>query len=815
MPSILRLDPTRVGPRDPFTLTLTDNSLDFTVVGRHIQWFLRHPSSGTGALYQRVPSATVLDARRISLVIDSVGPNVVTQVPVGMYMVVGRLSFWEGNSDRWLQAVATSQTQPPPSAPSPATLVPRAMARFRFASATVPWRIAGFFSRLTVVLNILGQRLGLAGPLFQVAPPLPPRPTPPPSRIAPLIDGEHVFPAIAEVIRQSEHFCLLATWGMDEDVRLNNVGQADPPSMATLLRSQSVALARLAESRANRLMVNRVHGDVRALIWDATLDDDFSGFGNNIGTLGTVEVPWRDVRRLNGTQTAAYLRDQGLSGEARELLAAVHGYFRQLRHPPGAVAYPSGVLATTQNHPASSTFGSHHQKFCVTEKNAYVGGLNFHRDYWDRNEHRLNDAGRASSRGPGSGGSGEGPLHDCGAILGDVYAQNSLRRLMALRWDDAIATRGGFEGYIRTLRRMRSHAHQDDVWVYSRIIDTLARTPRTLMNQAPMRSPITPSPVGEPADHLWVNLTLPPGMPGFPQYGERQILAAYRQIIGWMGPPSTLGYIETQYFDHKGLAEDLLTSWRYRNPGREDPMVHIVIPYIPDTHWLDPVVWRRILRHEFRHLRWCEIHSMQTMLEPDGSGAFRETHVVRADTRIQVNATMDTLEPDTEVHFTDIYLVTGGRVPRMTRRVRDFMTKGGIVVYTLAMDDAPAPSAGGAIANQRHYLETHGIYIHSKTAILIDEDNTAHTSATTGSANLTPRSLDAPDRDSEVNVWWRHHDRIRQFFETLVREHTGGGTDSYSIQEAGLDALNRIRTGRQPGRHLVRLDLADRKLHKD
>lgn len=180
-----------------------------------------------------------------------------------------------------------------------------------------------------------------------------------------------------------------------------------------------------------------------------------------------------------------------------------------------------------------------------------------------------------------------------------------------------------------------------------------------------------------------------------------------------------------------------------------------------------------------------------------------------------VNATMDTLEPDTEVHFTDIYLVTGGRVPRMMRRVRDFMTKGGIVVYTLAMDDAPAPSAGNAVANQRHFLEMHGIYIHSKTAVLIDDDNTAHTSATTGSANLTPRSLDAPDRDSEVNVWWHHHDRIRLFFETLVREHTGGPTDSYSIQEAGLEALNRIRTGRQPGRHLVRLDLADRKLHKD
>jgi len=204
---------------------------------------------------------------------------------------------------------------------------------------------------------------------------------------------------------------------------------------------------------------------------------------------------------------------------------------------------------------------------------------------------------------------------------------------------------------------------------------------------------------------------------------------------------------------------------------------------------------------------------MQAMLEPDASGQFVETHQVRADTTIDVRATIDTLAPDSEVVFENLYTTAGVPVPRLTRRVREFMTRGGILVYTLAMEDAPAPSEGSAIGNQRTFLEDHGIYIHSKTAILLDDDNTAHTSATTGSANLTPRSLDDAERDSELNVWWRHHDRVRAFFETLVREHTGGPTDSYGIHEAGLEALNRIRTGQQPGRHLVRLDLADRELH--
>ena len=63
---------------------------------------------------------------------------------------------------------------------------------------------------------------------------------------------------------------------------------------------------------------------VRLLVWDATLDDDFSGSGNNIGKLGTVMVPWYDVRGMPGHQAAAYLRTQGLSGESRNLIAAIH-----------------------------------------------------------------------------------------------------------------------------------------------------------------------------------------------------------------------------------------------------------------------------------------------------------------------------------------------------------------------------------------------------------------------------------------------------------------------------------------------------------
>ncbi len=143
------------------------------------------------------------------------------------------------------------------------------------------------------------------------------------------------------------------------------------------------------------------------------------------------------------------------------------------------------------------------------------------------------------------------------------------------------------------------------------------------------------------------------------------------------------------------------------------------------------------------------------------------------------------------------------------------MTRSQIVVYTLAMDDAPAPSNSNPVDNQREYLNKYGIYVHSKTAILIDIDNTAHTSATTGSTNVNPRSLDSNERDSELNVWWRKHERIQKFYEKLVSEHTGGPTDSFSIQEAGLEALNQIRTGNQPSRHLIRLDLCDRKLHLD
>ncbi len=230
----------------------------------------------------------------------------------------------------------------------------------------------------------------------------------------------------------------MGTWGFDEDIRLNSSGQNDPPDIGSLLRSQSVRLANLAESRVTGSAVSNAHGDVRVLIWDATIDDDFSGNGNNIGTLGTVEVNWNSVRSLIGFQVAAHLRSQGLSGETRNLLASIHDLFKQLRHPPSRLPYPSGVLATSQNHPISPITGSHHQKFVVTDRNAYVSGLNFHKQYWDRPVHNFNESGRGSSHGVGSKGSGEGPLHDCGTILADAYAQRRLRQLFALRWDDAI-----------------------------------------------------------------------------------------------------------------------------------------------------------------------------------------------------------------------------------------------------------------------------------------------------------------------------------------------------------------------------------------
>lgn len=92
--------------------------MDFTVVGSSIQWFLHDTSGIHAALYHRIPKVTVIDAKTVSLIIDSVGPNIGTQVPAGTYPVIGRIGFWEGNSDRSLQVVAQSQTQPPPSTPS-------------------------------------------------------------------------------------------------------------------------------------------------------------------------------------------------------------------------------------------------------------------------------------------------------------------------------------------------------------------------------------------------------------------------------------------------------------------------------------------------------------------------------------------------------------------------------------------------------------------------------------------------------------------------------------------------------------------------
>ncbi|MCH7738308.1 MAG: hypothetical protein IH872_13020 [Chloroflexi bacterium] len=833
MPSLLQINPSVIGPRDPLILTLADGSLDFLQASTALQFFFKFPNTAqTGALYLRILFYTVIDAATVELRVDDVGPNMAQQVPVGRYEVIARAGFWEGIGDRLVEVRATPQSTPPlTTGQSIQVMFVSLQTRARLWFATLPSQLNTVRSRFFLLFNTMLHAIRLGPSLIPPGQQVPGGPGGPAGGggqgpwLQPMVDGEVVFPAVANLVEQSERFCFIATWGFDEDVRLGGTGQNDPatPDAESLLKRHAVELARIAERRVSPRTIRRVHGNVRVLVWDATLDLDWTGGGNDLGDMTVVWIDWRDVRGMRGSQAADYLRTQGLSGEARWLLAEVHSTYRRLRNPPGRLPYPSGVMAAIQAHPTKYFLGSHHQKFVVTEHGSYVGGLNFYRDYWDRPVHDQNDAKRGTSKSWGSAGSGGGPLHDTGCILADHDVQDRLRRMFAVRWDAAVGGPGAFEGFVRALRRVRSQTGRRDERLYRELIRAVRRVKRKMIGLGVMRIPLDPQPIpNAETNHVAIGFTLPRDVSGGAAGGWTEILRAYERMLDSVGGPETLVFIETQYFDHRGLAVKLLQRYLDEGGAREAPFAHIVIPYKPDTHWADRWLnpfteWKRIVRDEFRHLRWCEIRSMDTILE-DNNGRWEPTHRVPAPDRLHIESGAhddpSRLTPDTKVVFTDIEDMAGNPVPNFRRKVKDFMTKGGIVTYTLALDDAGDPSGSDANDRQRSYLLDNGIYVHSKAAIFLNNDDRDRTVATVGSANLTARSLDdGGDQDSESNVFWRHHDRIQEFFDNLVSEHTGGPTDSFSIQEAGLVSLNHVRTGSGPGRHLVRLDLADRFEH--
>lgn len=476
-PSILRINPDRVGPGEPVRLTLLDQSIDFTDPQISAQLLIGldvpRPSASSGTITHIMRNWSVIDRDELEFRVDQVGPRTRGQVPPGVYDVFARAGVqWIGVGDMQLSI------QRQPTASRAATLVPpvtpvlmiqlaglRTGLFLRSLPILLPSAIGYAINRITRGLMGFAMRNPRLLPIVPGGGPGPPAaggpaargggaggaPAAPAGYVKPFADGSEGFPAIQSLTGSASNLCFIATWGFDEDIRWSGAGQNDTgtPTAVEHLKARAVEMARLAESRVSPRTRSRVYSNIRVLLWDASLDDDFGGSGNDIGSMSLSWVDWNDVRGLTPQQIGQWLRDRDLSGESRQVLAGIHDHYRRLRRPEPEIPYPSGIMVATQNHPENPVTGSHHQKFVLCNDAAYVGGLNFHKDYWDNRDHRRLQPGRDSSKGLGSGGSGDNvPLHDSGAILSHEGSQRRLLRVFASRWDQEMGRTGPYPALV-------------------------------------------------------------------------------------------------------------------------------------------------------------------------------------------------------------------------------------------------------------------------------------------------------------------------------------------------------------------------------
>lgn len=853
----LRLDRDTIGPSDPLVATLTDQSMDFQASANWVHFFLKDPqTSPLVAVYRRIRDVTVLGPQKVELRIREVGfrPN---QIPPGTYDLIASVpGHWEAWGDRLVRVVVQSQTIPAPTVRQRVGRRLRMLAlAFRLLPFTLPlwyrWLLAYWLLVLIPYWIRIGLlRLPLAAPVGDPAPPRRAPPPPPrPSRwLRPLADGSRVMPAVyEEVMKGGDDFIDLATWGLDDKLRMSAAGQHDTRYHAdALLRASAARITRRRERRGpGRVPWEDAPHSVRVLVWNASIDDDYEPPGNDLGHAGVTMQRYtgpRGVGRLTNAQLADELRLSGSSGANRRLLGLFHTAYRNLQDPPAELPYPSGVLTLIQNHPDRSIVGSHHQKFVVTESRAYVGGVNFLKEYWDRPEHRASEPDRDTSRGVGSGGSGPaGPLHDTGAILADSAVQARLHRHFSDRWNEAVRHENAFEGLKEALSRAQHHGSWRDRPIYQRLRRDLDRVDATVSRRM-RNTAMAPKPIpAHDVDTLDLTLTLPAGSVW---RSATETDKRYRtEIEATTGANDTI-YIETQYFPDRLRARSIYAAWvASGRPGMggafhsdQDlvelpPFAHIVLPYVPSTSPFDVSFLREsefdaILEGEFKHLRWLELKTMRLIRTLDNDRWERAYTLTAASTiRIADGADADPtrLDDDTDVTVTNVEEYgTRNPVAQVTMEVEEFLPEGDVTVYTVASSDGAGPTGSDGEDRQRQYLEDHGIYIHSKASIFLRNDG-GHV-ATVGSANLNARSLrpeGGDEPDTETNVWWTKDREIEAWYNHLVAEHTlfsippHGVHDGGNVRKHAFDQLNRIRTGSRPLGHLVRLDLADRWNHLD
>jgi hypothetical protein len=408
----IRLDKDTVGPNETVRGRLDDGSLDFTAIPAHMSGAFRVVLTAIGgssaALNFIIPNPRFVDRTTVEFTIPRVGqltPRGDT-VPEGSYRVTFAYGFWSAVGVPGLRVLANPSAAPArnpntytysfPSG-SWAARVSRAVlaiaAPLQYVyTGLLRTRLFGLLTgRLT--LQMLTQR-DLAGQLQKTFFQTVSSPSPGASgstSVRPLLDATENYPEWETLIEDAQQFVYVVSLGFDEKTNLKSTDQLERPGRP---ESEWRTIEQVLKARARR-PGNRV--EIKVLIWESTgLADwnEYEDWFTDIGDLGVVELRWRDVRGADVDEFLRRIRPH--TGAPDDLLRVFYSAYRNAA-PDEVLPFPSGIEIALEDHPVRSVVGSHHQKFILTDRGAWIGGMNTLRHQWDTADHVYRDARRSHS----------------------------------------------------------------------------------------------------------------------------------------------------------------------------------------------------------------------------------------------------------------------------------------------------------------------------------------------------------------------------------------------------------------------------------
>jgi phosphatidylserine/phosphatidylglycerophosphate/cardiolipin synthase-like enzyme len=840
------------------------------------------PVTGGVFISFRVLKVTVLSSKEVEFTIPEVGDNTPNMIPTGIYEVVlspsamgptfgGIVATSYPNT---IQIVAQPQVVPSKLSLGGVTLP---------SSITLPSTLAANLTRpflpaignpnlfLKGLLRVLPGGAGAAAVnVANVAGG---------SSVHPYADGQNMFQAIKELIEYEDQdeesdFLYLAIWAFDEEMIWSDKGQRYREAKNDSAKNLLLELAqRMAKKRGYDKGCN-----IKVLVWNAPDDIELSPRRTYIRGLVAHEVPWGDISGVGESAIIRHLRRKYKNGARNaDLRACIRAYKQNLSSSyNGIVYFPTGIQVLLRTHP--DFLGSHHQKFIVRGGafgGGYIGGLNFLKQYWDTNEHFFVDDRRDTSKGWFSGGSSrQGPLHDTGTILkGRIL--DRLLRWFEVFWSKALSDSscGAFEEFVNlvdsclvvepitwdadspmpmdTAKDMIVADMKKHFCKKSRIRDWDEITNVDYFDVNAHRLEIERDYLVKEDVDVYVSVPrYQPANSNIVVRDRKDIKEEYLRRIDACGRLGSFIYMENQYWCNYEIAERLFYAWRSAEAqsqgggeGEELPFAYIVLPYNPETHWIDVLLKGNlakddILKREYQTIKWLEIKTARVIYEWQGNAWKPMYRVERSPlTDIGFEYSPDSL-PETrssefeKLTFTLIkgYDMKGNPVRQKKIYVKNTLTRSDIMAFTIVSMHSSkdrreefnklSPHPGEARTAIHEFCKKYGIYVHSKCSLFREKGASGDVFwATIGSANLNYRSLEGDDgkrglQDSEMNVFWSisgtEDNKILDFWANLWGEFGANSFDPFLFYDIAWRNLEQIQKHGEPIAPIVRLDVVDR-----